>query len=170
VLTVDACTSMDPSSCGTDPSSHYEVVAGGPSIPVSMAQFPNPLGFYRFHVALENQDSTPAKDEKGKTYPAEEVIELTERCGEPPPPPKDSGTPHPDAGTDAQVVGPDTGPNEPRDSSAPDASAVPEAGPPPNDATAVPDAAPIRDARVPDATTPVDSGPSSVPSDAATGG
>jgi hypothetical protein len=156
-LTIDSCTSADPSSCGTDPSSHADIVSGAPSIPVSMAKFANPLGFYRFHVELKNQDATPAEDENGKTYPVEIVVELKEQCGDVvPPTPTDSGTPHRDGGSDAQV-GPDTGPIGPTDSSVgpvPDVS-VPESGPPPNDATTRPDSAPASDARPPE---PSDSG------------
>lgn len=165
VLTMDSCTSADPSSCGTDPSSHADIVAGAPSIPVSMAQFANPLGFYRFHVELKNQDATPAEDAKGKRYPTEVVVELKEQCGDTVPPhPMDAGTPHRDGGSDAQV-GPDTGPGEPTDSSVgpvPDAS-LPEAGPPPNDATTRPDGAPTSDAHVPE---PTDSGAPVGPGDA----
>jgi hypothetical protein len=164
-LTMDACNSEDPSSCGTDPSSYALIVAGSPSIPVSMAKFANPLGFYRFHVELKNQDGTPAEDGKGKTYPAEVVVELKESCGTAPPPPKDSGAPHRDAGSDAQVIGPDTGPGGPTDSSVtpvPDAS-VPDSAPPPSDATTRPDGA--GDARVRDATAG-DSEPPVVPPDA----
>lgn len=171
VLTLDGCTSSDPASCGTDPSSHYEVIGSGPSIFVSMAALPNPLGFYRFHVELKNQDATPAEDEKGDTFPAEVVVEVVERCGERPPP-VDSGAPHRDASSDAQIIGPDTGPSEPRDAGViPDGSAVPEAGPPPTDAaTPNPDGAqPRPDAHVPvpdAARTPVDSGPVIPPRDA----
>ena len=131
-----------------------------------MAAFASPLGFFRFHVELRNQDGTPAEDAEGKTYPAEVVVELKESCGTTPPPPVDSGAPHPDAGSDAQVVGPDTGPGGPTDSSVapvPDGS-VPDSGAPPTDATTRPDA-PGSDAGVKDAT-PSDSAPPVIPPDA----
>jgi hypothetical protein len=168
VLTMDSCTSMDPASCGADPASHAEIVSGARSIPVSMAMFPNPLGFFRFHIELFNQDATLAVDENGKHYPTEEVVEFTEQCGGGVPPPvTDSGTPPRDGGT----IGPDTGPTEPTDSSVaplPDASSHPESGTPPNDATTTrPDAKPAGDAHVPDAIAPGDSGAPIVPTDAA---
>jgi hypothetical protein len=169
VLTLDSCTSADPSSCGTGPSSeHAEIVSAAPSIPVLMKMFANPLGFYRFHVELKNQDATPAEDENGKRYPAEVVVEITEHCGSVvPPTPTDAGTPHRDGGSDAQV-GPDTGPSGPTDSSVPvpDVS-VPESGPPPSDATTRPDGAPASDARPPE---PNDSAAPVGPADATSTG
>jgi hypothetical protein len=172
VLTMDSCTSMDPASCGMDPASHAEIVSAARSIPVSMADFANPLGFFRLHIELFNQVATLAVDENGKHYPTEEVVELTERCPNVPPPPADSGAPHRDGGADAQVIGPDTGPSVPTDSSVapvPDASSHPESGAPPDAAATRPDAKPSGDAHAPDATTPRDSGAPVVPGDAAAG-
>jgi hypothetical protein len=117
--------------------------------------------FYRFHVALFNQDASPAVDRNGKTWPADVIYEVNAACKPPVPPEPDAAAPTRDASVDVSVPPmdgahpppPDAHPAPSQDATTPMDASKPrgDSAPPPDAADAAhrPDAG-----RLPDAQTP----------------